>query len=76
MPQITITYKSEKSLKALKDFSKYFDFVIEKSSKNQIASANRNIILGDKSIDISELSEIFTGKKLNANQLRKDLWHR
>jgi hypothetical protein len=80
MPEITIKYKKEKTLQALMDFSKYFDFVIttpKKASKKKILDANGvKIIAGDSSIDTSGLNEIFTNSNLDAKQLRNKAWQR
>ena len=34
------------------------------------------MVRGDSSIDISELSDIFTGKNIDAKKLRKEAWQR
>ena len=77
MPEITIKYSSGRTLKALRDFAKYFDFVISspvklKSKEEKINGVS--IILADSSIDVSDLSKIFTGKNKNAKELRNQSW--
>ncbi len=80
MPEIIIKYKKEKTLQALMDFSKYFDFVIttpKKTTKKKTLEANGvKIIPGDSSINTSGLNEIFTSANLDAKQLRNKAWQR
>ena len=80
MPELIIKYKSKKILEALKDLAKYFNFSIispsgSRNSGRKIINGV-TIIPGNSSIDVSELSEIFTGKGLNAKQLRNQAWQR
>ena len=77
MPEITIKYSSSRTLKALRDFAKYFDFVISSPVKLKSREEKINgvsIILADSSIDVSDLSKIFTGKNKNAKELRNQSW--
>ena len=79
MPQITITYNNPKTLQALIDFAKYFDFKIEKpDKKNQLPKIKDELIMipGDNSIDPSDLTKIFTGRNIDAKNLRQSLWQR
>lgn len=80
MPEITIKYKKEKTLQALMDFSKYFDFIItspkKRSNKKVIEANGVKIIEGNISIDTSGLSEIFTNANIDAKQLRDKAWQR
>ena len=79
MPQIIINYKNLKTLEALQDFAKYFDFSIqniEKSTPQKTSLNGVSIIKGDKTIDLSEMSKIFTGKNINAKELRQKGWER
>jgi len=84
MPEVTIKYKDSKTLEALKDFSKYFDFIISKPKNKKKEALPKNtftingvtVIRGDSSIDISEMSDVFTGKNINAKELRKEAWQR
>ncbi len=82
MPEVTITYKNSKTLEALKDLSKRFDFSISKPTKKEIPPENTftingvTIIRGNPSIDISEMSDVFTGKNIDAKELRKAAWQR
>ena len=88
MPEITIKYTSPKTLEALKALSKYFDFAISRPKSN-ISGNKKNepsgniftingvtIVRGDSSIDISEMSDVFTGKNIDAKQLRNSAWQR
>jgi len=80
MPELIIKYKSKRTLKALMDFSKYFDFSVvvpSKSSKENSLTINGvTVIPADNSIDISELETIFSNRNINAKQLRQDAWQR
>ena len=80
MPGLTIKYKNKKTLEALIDLSKYFGFSVVLSKK---PAPKKNylvngviIIPGDNSVDVSELETIFSGRKIEAKQLRKDAWQR
>lgn len=75
MPEVVIKYKKPETLKILKLLAKYLDFeIVPKNEDNKINGVS--FIPGDKTIDIQELSKIFTGKNLDAKQLRKDAWTR
>ena len=80
MPEITIKYKNKKNLDALIDFSKYFDFSVvlpNKKTVEKISNINGvTIISANKSIDISEIENIFTGKNIIAKEIRKAAWQR
>ena len=84
MPEVTIKYKNQKTLEALKGLSKYFDFSITKNKaekkgtpiKNTFTVNGVTVIRGDSSIDISEMSDVFTGKNINPKELRKGAWLR
>jgi len=87
MPEVTIKYTSAKTLEALKDLSKYLDFVVskpkeKKEKKKRLVDQSKlvvngvTIIPGDRGIDISELSEVFTGKNIDAEKLREESWIR
>jgi len=76
MPEVIIKYKKPETLKILKGLAKYFDFKISPSKEKQKKSLDDILIAGDKSLDISSLSEIFTGKNLEAVELRKEMWKR
>ncbi|TZF86159.1 hypothetical protein FW774_03675 (plasmid) [Pedobacter sp. BS3] len=81
MKEAIIKYRNPKTLKALYDLSKYLGFSV--SSQNPVGKKQGSntvngvpVIPGDKTIDIAELTAIFTGKELNASDLRKTEWRR
>ncbi len=81
MPELVIKYKSKKTLEALLSIAKYFDFsIVLPDSKTKTAPLNEingvPFTPGDPTIDISDLREIFTGRNIDARQLRKDAWRR
>ena len=76
MPEVIIKYKKPETLKILKGLAKYFDFKIS-SPKNKLNQPLEDILIpGDKTLDISSLNEIFTGKNIDASDLRKEMWKR
>lgn len=66
MKEVTIKYKSNKTLEALKDLGKYLGFSVSENApskrKEDFHINGVSVIPGDESIDISELHEVFTGK--------------
>jgi len=80
MKEVTVKYKSNKTLEALKDLGKYLGFSVSEpvpsKKKEEIYINGVTVIPGDETIDISELHEIFTGKGINAAQLRSSGWQR
>lgn len=80
MKEVTVTYKSNKTLEALKDLGKYLGFSVSEQTSSKTKEESHingvRIIPGDDTIDISELHEIFTGKDLDATQLRSSEWQR
>jgi len=79
MPELIIKYSSQKTLQALIDLAKYFDFEIAKpatSTKAKVFINGVALISGDKTVDISPLVKIFTGKDVDASNLRKMAWQR
>ena len=81
MPEIIVKYKSQRTLEALMDFAKYFDFkiVAKKPTEKKINQNTLNgitIIPADSSVNTSELTDIFTGKGIRAAKLRNDGWQR
>lgn len=77
MPEVVIKYKSPKTLEALKDLSKYFDFIItpKEKKKEKINREAVTIIQGRGTVDNAEMNEIFTRNKFNAKELRSK-WQR
>lgn len=79
MPEITIKYKNSRTLKVLEALSTYLDFSLPAPSpKNKKKSFVNGVpvIPGDRSVDISDMEEIFTGKNLDAKKLRTVAWQR
>jgi len=76
MPEVIIKYKKPETLKILKGLAKYFDFKISSNKSKQEKSLDDILIPGNKSLDISSLNEIFTGKNLNSTDLRNEMWKR
>ncbi len=77
MPEVIIKYKSSRTLQALKDFAKYFDFIITTPKKDFSDNLNGvTIIPADQSINTSDLKKIFTGKNIDAKELRSHAWQK
>ena len=79
MPEIIIKYKTQKTLEALKDFAKYFNFSIANSKdkkKNKLQINGVAIIAGNSLVNVSELESVFSNKNINARMLRNQSWHR
>ena len=80
MPELLIKYKNKKTLEALMDFSKYFDFSVILPSNQKKEKTNKingvTIVPGDSSVDTTDLGKIFSGKNLNAKQMRQLAWQR
>lgn len=81
MPKVIVKYKNKRTLKALQDFSKYFDYEIllpdlPEKNKKQINFHGVTILPADSSVDTTELTEIFTGKNINPSELRNEAWQR
>lgn len=80
MPELVIKYKSNKTLEALLNIAKYFDFSIEKTEKikkNKINNTNGVVIIpADSSVNISELETIFSNKHIDFQNIRNKAWLR
>jgi hypothetical protein len=79
MPELIIKYKNKKTLDALLDFAKYFNFsiILPSKSKEKFKKINGvSIIPADSSIDTSELESIFSAKNIDAKALRQKTWQR
>ena len=78
MPEVIIKYKSSKTLDALKDFAKYFDFVLEKpkskKATNNLDNADALPIVFAKKPDVTALAGIWKGKDISLNDLRIKAW--
>jgi hypothetical protein len=79
MPELIIKYSSRKTLQVLIDLAKYFDFEIAKpatTAKKKSLINGVTLIAGDETVDIGQMAEIFTGKAIDASNLRKLSWQR
>lgn len=77
MPELLIRYNDSRTLEVLTDLAKYFDYEIEPAiDQSNSPKAPLNLIPGDSSINTEELIEIFSGKNLDAQNLRKKAWKR
>ncbi len=81
MEEIVIRYKNQRVLEVLKDLTKYFDFSIvapdKKKKVNKTDSINGvTVVLGDPSVNTSDLTDIFTDKGLDAGKIRAEQWRK
>jgi len=81
MKEVIIKYKNSKTLDALKDLGKYLGFSVSgeqpvTKKKQEFYINGVTMIPGDEAIDVSELHEVFTGKGMDAVELRKSGWQR
>lgn len=81
MPEIIVKYKSKRTLEALQDFAKYFDYEIalvdaKDAEQSRLELNGVTIISADSSIDTTDLQEIFTGKNISPSELRNNAWQR
>ena len=79
MPELIIKYKNKRTLDALLDFAKYFDFsvILPSKSKEKIIKIDGvSIISADSSVDTSELESIFSTNNIDAKELRQQAWQR
>ena len=74
MPQVIVNYKKPETLKMLKSLAKYLDFDLSVHKKK--TDLDDILIPGDKTLDVEALHEIFTGKNIDAKELRKSAWRR
>jgi len=73
MPEVTIQYKSHKTLQALMDIAKYFDFTIKAEKKAKKPKKELPIEFA-KNPDVSALAGIWKDKDITLEQLRKQSW--
>ena len=73
MPEVTVKYKNNKSLKALQDLAKAYDMIIE--TPDTVAKLTRDlpITFADES-DPSELWGIWKDNPMTLEELRKRAW--
>lgn len=79
MAQLTITYKSKRTLEMLLDLAKYFDFTVSRNEAKAVTPKRYrgiSVVDGDSTVDTSELNQIFTGRNLDAGELRASQWER
>lgn len=80
MPELIIKYKDKRTLNALIDFAKYFNFSILTPKINKKEESflinGVSILSGDNSIDTSALEVIFSGRNINTKTLREQAWQR
>ena len=79
MPEITIRYKNKRTLEALLDFARYFDFSVIMPSKKEEKTIKMNgvtLLAADSSVDPAGLEDIFTARKLDAGEIRRNAWQR
>ncbi|MEO8820571.1 MAG: hypothetical protein ABI267_07360 [Ginsengibacter sp.] len=81
MPEIIIKYKNKRTLDALYDFAKYFEFEISlpglsNKKETQINLNGITIIPADVSVDTKDLNDIFTGRNIDPSELRIKAWKR
>jgi hypothetical protein len=76
MPEVTVKYKKPETLKILKGLAKYFDFKVTADKSKKKSSLDDILIPGDKTLNISELENIFTGSGIDARKLREEAWKR
>ena len=75
MPEFIIKYKNAKALKALQDFAKTIDIIIEKPLDNKLSENNGPIadlpITFAKNPDVTALAGIWQGRDITLEELRK-----
>lgn len=80
MKEIIIQYEESRTLEMLKSLAKYFDFriVTKETTKKKAARLEDSdgYVRGDKTIDTSDLTEIFSKGNWDAKQLREEAWSR
>ncbi|HET7179494.1 MAG TPA: hypothetical protein VFI14_07215 [Chryseosolibacter sp.] len=82
MKEIIVKYTDSKTLALLKTLARFFNFSVSSPTKEKGNGKTYEyingvpIIPGDGSISVTELTEIFTGKNLNARKLRIQEWQR
>lgn len=74
MPEVTIQYKSHKTLEVLIDFAKYFDFTIKTEKKARHSKKKSIPIQFADHPDISALAGIWKDKEITIEQLRSNAW--
>jgi hypothetical protein len=78
MPELIIKYKGAKTLRALNDFAKYFDFTIEKpkpkkANAKEAKESNIHIEFAEDP-DVTALAGIWKDKDITLEDIRKRAW--
>ncbi len=73
MPEITIKYKNLKTLQALMDIAKYFDFTITTPAKRTGKKNALPIDFAEKP-DVTALSGIWKDREISLEELRQKAW--
>jgi hypothetical protein len=76
MGEITIKYNKPETLKIIKSLAKYLDFKVSSDRSKNRSSIDDILIPGDKTLNISELEDVFTGSGINSKKLREQAWKR
>lgn len=80
MYEVVIKYKNRKTLKVLAVLGEFLGFTIaipDKKHKDKMYYINGiQILQRDAKIDIKDINAIFTGKDIDAKNLRKSAWQR
>lgn len=82
MKEVIVKYNDSKTLALLKTLARFFNFSISSPKKEKADTKTYEyingvpVLPGDDSINVKELSKIFTGKNLNARKLRIQEWQR
>ena len=78
MPEIIVKYKNAKALEALRDFAKYFDFVLEKPKSKPHTNSPRDIsalpVVFAEKPDVTALAGIWKGRDISLKDLRTKAW--
>ena len=76
MPEVLLKYKKPKTLKMIKALAEYLDFEIFTVKEKKVKINGITIIPADKSVDTSEMEALFSGRNLDAKELRQKAWQR
>jgi hypothetical protein len=77
MPEIKIRYKRQRTLQALKDFARYFDYSIvneREAGNNSYMIGNVSVIVPSAKSDARKLKGLFSDSNLSLKEIRKKVW--
>lgn len=79
MQEVTFKFKNSKTMKALMDFAKKFDVVVEKKvpihkTKGPKSNQDQLPITHAKHPDVTALAGIWKDREISLDDLRKDAW--